>query len=169
MEPFSEMFDITLSYDTDILFSSGDLDITNGVDYIEREIYKILVTFVGEWKLNPTIGCGLKEFVGQENSRNTAQKIEKRIQDSLILTVYPAQVNVRVVPSNYNTIFCFIDVIGPNINITSIPFEFTFTTGTIKIHRADKNVQNISDTNLDINDITNMRKPNKYQNSFRKV
>ena len=67
IEPYSEMCDIAFGYDTDIMFDSDDLAVTRGVDFIEREIYKLMITSPGEWKIDPTIGCGLREFNGQEN------------------------------------------------------------------------------------------------------
>lgn len=167
IEPYSGMCDIIFSYDTDIMFDSDDLATTSGVDFIEREIFKLMITSPGEWKIDPTIGCGLQEFNGQENTRTIAQRIENRIQNGLRLTVFPAQVTARAVPTDYDTIVCFVDVVGSNINITSIPFEFVFTGGTIKMLRNDKNKQIQSSQTISVNDINNLRKPNKYQDRIR--
>ena len=51
-EAFAGMKDILLGYDTDIYFENNDLMICTGVDYIEREIYKLLITEPGDWKAN---------------------------------------------------------------------------------------------------------------------
>ena len=64
-EPFGGMFDILFGYDTDIHFENGDLMTTTGIDYIERELYKLLITIPGEWKTTPTAGASPEKPQGK--------------------------------------------------------------------------------------------------------
>lgn len=168
-EVFSGMRDVRLGYNTDIDFENGDLMITTGIDYLEIEIYKLLITEPGDWKASPLIGCSPNKFIGEENIRDTGKKIEQYIKEGLKVTVYPCNLSVRVVPTNYSTIMIFIDVLFQTTLIDSIPFEFDFISGIKKVTKIDSKVTNYkSSENYSINNITNLKKPNKYVEQIRK-
>jgi len=165
---FTGMHDILLGYDTDIYFENGDLMLTTGIDYIIREIYKLMITSPGDWRLAPSLGCSLEKFVGENNTRELAEKIQEHLQKGLSMTVYPSQAVIKVVPTDYDRILCFIDLYLLNDNFVTIPFEFDYTSGSIKINRMDeKTTKPQSTKNLQVNNIRNMRKPNKYWEQFR--
>lgn len=167
-EAFAGMKDILLGYDTDIHFENNDLMTCTGIDYIEREIYKLLITDPGDWKANPTIGCSPNRFTGDQNTRELGKFIENYIRNGLKDTVYPSQVDVRVVPTGYETILIFVDIIIQNEEITSVPFEFDFINGIKKLDRMDSRVTNpTSSRTYKINDITNLKRPNKYWTQIR--
>lgn len=168
MEPYSKMVDIRLGYDTDIYFENSDLMTTTGIDYIEIEINKLLITEPGDWKTQQNIGCTPNIFTGDKNDRVTGRKIENYLKEGLKGTVYPGQVNVRVVPTGYDTLMIFVDILLPNFEIDSIPFEFDFINGIKKFNKIDSRVTTpISSTNYKVNDISNMKKPNKYWKQIR--
>jgi hypothetical protein len=168
MEPYSQMVDIRLGYDTDINFENYDLMTTTGVDYIEIELYKLLISEPGDWKLSQNIGCTPNIFTGEKNDRVTGRKIENYLIEGLKKTVYPGQVNVRVVPTGYDTLLIFVDITLPNFEIDSIPFEFDFINGIKKFNKIDSRVTTpISSVNYKVNDISNMKKPNKYWKQTR--
>lgn len=163
VEPYYKMKDILLGYDTDIYFENDDLMATTGIDYIEREIYKLLITEPGDWKADLGIGTGLNNFTGEVNSRETAERIKSTIEESLKLTVAPAQAFARVVPTSYNDIMVFIDLYSEDHQILSIPFQFDFVKGFTKLDRADPRIIKQKPTNnRKENDISNIRRPNKY-------
>lgn len=167
-EAFSGMKDILLGYNTDIYFENNDLMLTSGIDYIEREIYKLLITSPGDWKANRIIGCSPNSFTGEQNTRLVGKAMEDYIQAGLVETVFPSQVNVRVVPTGYESVAIFIDVIIQNEEITSIPFEFDFINGIRKLSRIDERVTSPkSTTKYKINDISNRKRPNKYFTQIR--
>jgi hypothetical protein len=113
-EPYEGMRDILFGYDTDLHFENNDLMTTTGIDYIEREIYKLLITEPGDWKAHQNVGCTPNRFIGDQNSRVLGTNIENYIREGLKLTVFPGQVNVRVVPTNYDTVIIFIDILMQN-------------------------------------------------------
>jgi hypothetical protein len=168
MEPYTGMRDILLGYDTDIHFENDDLMTTTGIDYIEREIYKLLITEPGDWKVHRNIGCTPNAFTGEQNSRAVGQKIEQYLISGLKLTVYPAQINVRVVPTDYTSVMIFIDILLQNYEIDSIPFEFDFINGIKKFDKLDTRVSSpVSSTSYKVNNIANMKNPNKYWAQLR--
>ena len=168
MEPYSKMVDIRLNYSTDINFENNDLMTTSSLDYIEIELYKLLITEPGDWKISQNIGCTPNVFTGEKNDRITGKKIENYLKEGLKDTVRPGQVNIRVVPTGYDTLMIFIDIILPNFEIDSIPFEFDFINGIKKFNKIDSRVTTpISSINYKVNDISNMKKPNKYNKSIR--
>ena len=163
MEIFSGMKDVRIGYNTDINLENGDLMLTSGIDYIELEIYKLLITKQGDWKVSPLIGCSPNDFIGEQNTRDTALKIEQYIENGLKETIYPCHLKVRSVPTNYTSLMIFIDILFQTIEIDSIPFEFDFANGFRKLNRIDTKVQEAkSSSSYNINNISNMKRPNKY-------
>ena len=168
MEAFSGMKDILIGYDTDLYFENGDLMVTTGLDYIEREIYKLLITEPGDWGVNGTIGCSPNVFTGDQNTRETGKKIESYLVSGLRDTVFPAEVSIRTVPTGYETMMIFIDILFQTEEIDSIPFEFDFINGIKKFNKMDSRVMEPkSSVNYKVNNIANMKKPNKYWQQLR--
>lgn len=162
-EPFSSMLDIRLDYETDISFENGDLLTTTGLEYIELEIFKLLITSPGDWKASPQIGSSLENFIGLNNTREVGKAIEQHLQANLASTIYPAQLNVRIVPTSDSTITCVIDVYVDGEISTRFPFEFDFVAGFKKITLRDaKTTSKKSSNQYQINDIAQTTRPNKY-------
>jgi hypothetical protein len=165
---YTGMWDVLLGYDTDLHFENGDLMLSNGIDYIEREIYKLLITEPGDWKASPKIGCTPNVFTGSQNTREVGKRIESFLTDGLKDTVFPGQVSVRVVPTGYESIMIFVDIMMQNYEVDSLIFDFDFINGISKFNKYDSRVLDpISTTNYKINDISNMKRPNKYLTSMR--
>lgn len=167
-EAFSGMIDVLLGYDTDLHFENGDLMTTTGVDYIEREIYKLLITQPGDWKASPTLGCSPNRYTGEQNTRETAQRLKATIESGIRETVYPATSEIRVIPTDYRSVLIFIDVYVRNREVVTIPFEFEYSTGFRKLNRSDERVTKPRSTKkYAINDISTMTKPNRYWSRIR--
>lgn len=168
MEPFSGMKDVLIGYDTDLHFENGDLMTVTGIDYIEKEIYKLLITEPGDWKLNPRIGCSPNEFSGSQNTREVGKKIQLHLLEGLRQTTNPGILDIRVVPTNYDTVMIFIDLLLPEYPTDTIIFEFDFTNGIKNFNKIDRRVTKPrSSPNYKVNDITNMKRPNKYWKTLR--
>lgn len=163
VEPYYKMYDVLFGYDTDIHFENDDLMTTTGIDYIEREIYKLLITEPGDWKADRSIGASPNQFIGEQNTREVGERVQSVLSEGLKLTVAPAQVFVRAVPSNYDSIMIFIDLYSEDFQILSIPFMFDFVNGFTKLDRADPRViEQRPSNNYKENNISNIRRPNRY-------
>jgi hypothetical protein len=168
MEPFIGMKDILFGYDTDIHFGNDDLLTVNGIDYIEREIYKLLITEPGDWKLNPKLGCSPNSFSGAQNTRETGKKIQLYLTEGLRFTVNPASLDVRVVPTNYDSVMIFIDIVFPDYQTDKLIFEFDFINGLKKFDKMDPKVSEPnSSKKYKVNNISSMKRPNKYWEKLR--
>jgi len=168
MEPFSGMKDVLIGYDTDLHFENGDLMTVTGLDYIERELYKLLITEPGDWNLNRNLGCSPNIFSGAQNTRETAKQIQLYLLEGLAETSRPGTLNIRVVPTNYDTVMIFIDLILPDYPTDNIIFEFDFINGIKKFNKIDKKVTKPrSSVDYKVNDITNMKRPNKYWSQLK--
>jgi len=166
--PFSEMHDILLGYDTDLHFENGDLMVTSGIDYIEREVYKLLITLPGDWKSTPQMGASPNKFTGEPNTREIGQAIERHIKRGIQEFIFPAQVYVKVVPVDYDKVIGFVDLYTLDTKISRIPFEFDYVNGFRKVDSIDERVtQELSDRNTKINNIENQKRPNKYWSRFK--
>jgi hypothetical protein len=168
LEPYTGMRDILFGYDEDIYFSEGDLFLTTGIDYIEREVYKLLITNAGEWRVDQTIGCSPCKFVGEPNTRDLGKQLEQYVKDGLKKTIYPGTIDVRVVPVNYTQLVCLINIFINTINVSTIPFEFDFQSGFKILNKRDEKVMSIiSSQKYIVNDISNTTSSNKYWSRMR--
>lgn len=162
---YSNMKDILFGYDTDVHFENGDLMLTStGVDFIEREIYKLLITEHGQWKTNLRLGSSPVKFAGEQNTRETAKRLEQYVQEGLAFAIAPATSKVKVVPTDYNSVLVLIDIYSPDALELSIPFEFSYDNGISKLDRSDPRLTVPTTGDYQVNDITNLMKPNKYWN-----
>lgn len=167
-ELFGGMHDILLGYDTDLHFKDGDLMTTTGIDYLEREIYKVLTTSPGDWKASPKTGAGISSFIGQQNTREIGTKIKTQVEQSLISTIYPAQLQVKVIPTSEESLVVLIDIYSNGFMATRFPFKFDFVSGFKKITLRDAEVvSKKSSVTHQLNDITGKSKPNKYYERLR--
>lgn len=167
-EPFSAMHDFLFGYDTDIHFENGDIKTTTGIDYLEREIYKVLITAPGEWKTAPRIGSSLEEFIGQKNTREIGSALQRHIERSLVETIYPAQMKVKVIPSSETSLIVLIEIYVNGEVSTRYPFEFDFVSGVKRITLRDAQVTGkISSNKYEINDIAQKSQSNKYYDRQR--
>ena len=169
MEPFSRMKDILFGWDTDIHFENGDIKTTTGLDYIEREIYKLLITSPGDWTASPNLGASLEDFIGQNNSREVGRAIERHLVTNLSETVSPAQLSVTVVPTSETSLTVVIDIIIDGNIISRNPFQFDFVSGFKRITLQDIEAgdESVSSNNYQINDISQTSRPNKYYDRQR--
>lgn len=161
-EPYNRMVDILIGYDTDIHFSGDDIMTTTGIDFIEREMYKILITEPGDWKADPTIGGSPNRYIGEQNTREKAAELEAYIEQQLKLVVSPGIPKVRAVPTGESSLMLFVDVLIANFQRITIPFEFDYVNGIRKVKRLDAKVTPLKSSNHEINDISKLRRPNKY-------
>lgn len=167
-EAFSAMRDILFGYDTDIHFENGDLMTTTGIDYIEREIFKLLITNQGDWKASPLLGASPNQLIGELNTRENAQALQNIVEEGIKKTVYPASASVRVVPTNYESVLVLIDIFVRTQEVVVLPFEFDYVNGFRKLSKADPRITRPKSTkNYQINDISKIKRPNKYWSRIR--
>ena len=124
--PYERMVDILFGYDTDIYFEGGDLMTTTEIDFIEREIYKILITEPGQWKSDLNLGASPEEFTGYPNTRDTAAKLQDKLNRGLRNIVLPGQISSRVIPVDYDKITVLLELFVQGVSVTTFPFEFDF-------------------------------------------
>lgn len=80
------------------LGSNGSLERTVGYDYraLVQTIVKRISSSTGDWPMQRQIGSNLGDFVGQDNSRETANLIRSRIVTELTKGNFIAASNLRV-------------------------------------------------------------------------
>jgi hypothetical protein len=167
-EAYSGMRDILLGFDTDLHFENGDLMVTTGIDYIQREIFKVLSTELGEWKLNQNLGGSPHIFVGQPNTREVGDALQKHIYNNIKETVFPAASTVRVIPISNEKLMVFIDIFIMDLKVAIIPFQFDFSGGLRRIQVYDPRVvPPVSSSDLKLDDIRNTQRPNQYWSRLR--
>lgn len=168
MEPFSGMRDILLGFDTDLHFENGDVMVTSGIDFMKREIFKVLITHQGDWKLAPSVGGSPEKFIGEQNTREVADALRSYIHDGIREIIFPSQASIKVVPTDSSRVLCFIDILTVDQVILSVPLEFDYSSGFFKLKAADERTTKPRNSkHMRINDISDMKRPNKYWSRIR--
>jgi len=167
-EAYTGMVDVLFGYDTDIHFKNGDLQLVTGIDYIEREIYKLLITEQGDWGTALSIGSSPNKFIGEPNTRELSSKLENYIESNLQFIVSPARLSARAVPVDFTKIIVIIDITAQGTTVTRVPFEFDFLGGFKKLLNIDEAVTEVkSSQQYQVNDVLTTKTPNKYWNRLR--
>jgi len=167
MELFAGVTDVLLSYDTDLDFRDGDLMLTNGIDWLKRQVYIILTTSQGDWKLYPEIGARPDEFIGNPNTRDTSRRLKEFIIDKIQPHVIPAAVSVEVVPLTRESVKCYLDLNIAGIEVTHIPFTMDYINGFV-YPQIDNEVDIIeSGKDVKFNDSDSLQNPNPYWDRLR--
>lgn len=102
--------DIALTYDGRALISdNGDFLLTDGFDEKVREISRLVRTEVNGWKIYPSYGTPLHDFVGRPNTQETADELTRTLEIYLNTFVKGIGVlKVRVVPMDQESVDIFI-------------------------------------------------------------
>jgi len=93
--------DLDFSWDGDLLLDNqGDIKDTSEdlLLSIRNEMFTIVKSSLGDWKEDITVGADLDDFVGESNSRETAENIKIRLESSLSQLVSVSDVEIRVTP-----------------------------------------------------------------------
>jgi len=159
--------DILLSYDTDIDFEQGDLMITSNADMIKRKVFKLLVTNLNDWKFDKSIGASPNRFTGEHNTRQTGELIVSFLETNIQPHIFPAIVEVKVVPINTDSIKIYITLYLEGSIIANMPFSMDFMNGLLYTQFDEKTDKLISSTAIKINSIKDIDKPNIYKDRLR--
>lgn len=105
--------DLKWSNDGDLVIENGDLADTRyvtGLAFIQ-EVADRVRSSVGDWKLIPSKGADLDEFIGQTNSTKTQKAVENAISFSLTKDMFLSREDFKVtaIPVNRTEIAIRID------------------------------------------------------------
>lgn len=160
MPLFDRDRDVLMSYDTDIAFEKGDLMLTEGSDFLVRKVFKLIISEIGDWKLDPQLYASPKAFTGQKNTRDTATRIQSYLKTNIQPHISPVECAVRVIPLNYDSVKVYIDLIFMGSTLASVPFTLDYVNG-FKYTQFDARVDSvISSKNLKMNAPTDIQFPN---------
>ena len=167
MELFQYNSDILLSYDTDIDFSMDDILLTNGLDFLKRKVFKLLITEFTDWKMDPTVGASPNKFTGEKNTRAMGQIIKQYMESKIQPYIYPAVIDVKVVPIDYDSIKIYLDLIVATDIVSTIPFTLDFINGISYTQYDDVVDKLISNSTNKINHLEDINNPNPYLDRLR--
>ena len=155
--------DLFLSYDLDINFDNGDLKTMTGSELITRKVIALLSTEKNEWKLYPNIGASPIKYIGQKNTRELGSRIKNYLENNIRIELgLEFSVFVAIVPINYESVKCYIDVYYLNNLVSSVPVTLDFINGlkfsqtdlaVDKLHISDKLIIPEADNVFTANDI----------------
>lgn len=160
--------DILLSGDTDIEFLDGDIRTTQGIDAMKRELLKRLITEKGDWPLYPNEGASANIFVGEPNTRDTSIALKKHLMERLSSAVYPANLDVKIIPINFEEVSVIIKIILGNQMLGAINLKVDYINGITYPGFDDKIDTIVPSRNVRINETGKIRQYNKYWDQIRK-
>lgn len=105
--------DFKFSWDGDyIVDETGDIQDTSE-DYLlslQQEIQTRVKSTLGDWRDNEGIEASLDDFVGEPNTPETANEIQRRVVSSLSGLVSPSDLRVRIVPVHIHKVLIAIGI-----------------------------------------------------------
>ena len=111
--------DIKLDGEGNTIIRDGDFVLT---DTDKEFIVRMLLSTPGSWKLHPQLGIGLQDFVGEQNTEDTLNKMRTKIISFFReYNMYPV---VSVLPIDDESAICDIEFFVPgeseSIPLTSL-------------------------------------------------
>jgi len=143
--------DFAMSYDGDLIVKDGDIAYISGIDWLKREINKILRTTNPEWAGNPTAGADLCNFIGAPNTRETATDIKETITRALDRQglIVEGEVDVRVVPVSLYNVQILIHLIADGERTQIADMVFEYNGAGVRTNTYDPIAVNAKDLNYD--------------------
>ncbi len=112
----------------------GDLADTQGdqIQSLIQEIQTVAQSALNDWKEHPSLGAGLEDFIGEANTRETANEINSRLTAALTLNdiVRDEDLTVRTIPVGPHTVLITITVEALATQNNSLESN-TVTTSTV--------------------------------------
>ena len=104
---FSEEGDFALDSQGDTIDTSFD-----SLRSIKQEVRTRVMGQLRDWKIYPSIGANLADFIGEPNDRGNALSIQNRIVNSLTFDglIKREDLNVALMPLSQSSIFCKIEL-----------------------------------------------------------
>jgi len=79
-----EVFGVDLLFNGDLVVTpKGDYAEVAGEENLRRAIIRRLITRPGEYRRNPSYGCGLLSYVKKKMTQSALAELEQRIRDNL--------------------------------------------------------------------------------------
>lgn len=160
--------DALLSNEGDILFADGDIRLVFGIEFLKKEIFKLLITEKRDWKLFPSVGASLTKFNGYINSRETAEEVKKHIKSSITPFITPYVVNVEVIPIDYETVKCYILIGGADLPAQEVMlFELNYQDVFTYVDYDPAEDTLLSEAQSKTNTQGSLLHPNKFADRLR--
>ncbi len=167
MEIFEPMSDILFTYDGDVEFENGDIKLCHGLECMKRDIFKLLITSPGDWKLAPEEGASPNKFIGEQNTRDNAKKLENYLIEKIQSHITPAAVNAKVIPISRESVKVYLELNIAGLDIVNIPFTMDFINGFIYTDIDEEADIVHSSENLKYNTSDSLNHPNPIWDRMR--
>jgi hypothetical protein len=130
---YEQIKDLRLSFDGDLVESGGDLLLTDGLDWYQREVNK-RVRSGPDWYHHPRLGANLGSFLGQPNNRETGRRIRDRVVQSVTAggIHIPAKVEVEVVPTDFHELEVIVILVHEGVRTVVSQEIIRFDRGTVE-------------------------------------
>ena len=105
------------------------------IQSLVQEIQTVVQSSLLDWEEHPGLGSGLDEFIGEPNTKVTANRLRTRVRDSLILfnVVRDSDLDIKVIPVGIHAVLLLIKVaalatsensLAENIITVSVVFDY---------------------------------------------
>ncbi len=112
-------------------------DLTLSVDHntVIQGVLTRIKTYRMDWYTYPTLGANLEDYIGEQNTRETAAAATRSIVSALTDDgfIAPHNLSVHAVPVNHEEIIFFIRVTYTRDVVTTIPIIFRFSDGHMEV------------------------------------
>jgi len=126
--------DIGMTLDGDLAIDSGgDLSLVSGIEFLRREINKIVKTNNPEWTLHPNVGADVNRYIGRSNTREVGREIEQSVREAIKRQFPDSGIEIRVVPKSRDALGVYMSIYSPALGRQEpiYTFNFYFSSGSV--------------------------------------
>jgi len=110
-----DQIELSFSWNGDYeLGPDGDLFDTRDdqIEALRQMVVSIVRSEFRDWEFFPYFGADIESFIGEPNTRDTAQAIHKRLFESIVANakVQPSDLAIKVTPVNHESVLVLIAV-----------------------------------------------------------
>jgi len=130
---FPSKRDVVMTLDGDLAVGgNGDFELTEGFDWLAREINKIVRTTNPLWTVHPTIGAGVESYIGRTNDRATANDLRRDIIDAVersTLLGAGQSVAVDVIPLSLDSVAVYVNISSDGVQLETLKLIVDYRSG----------------------------------------
>jgi hypothetical protein len=157
-----------MTLDGDLVLNHGDLDLTDGFDWVSREVNKRIRTINPSWVAHPIIGASLDYYIGLPNTESNSRRIRQSIERSLSIgdIGFPGQWVIDVFPIGADTIAIIINLSIAGISVMLERAIYNYSNGVTQPVDEDNWIYNTLPADVktvDVSHKSGSANPNKYQ------
>ena len=115
--------------------------------WLRQQVTNIVRSVTGDWEFALQLGANLEDFIGEPNSRETAERMRKQLLGAIIRVTGIAanDIAIKIVPINYESLMILIAISALPTQDNSLKDEWMRLSFVYNFGRNDMELQEVMD------------------------